>query len=249
MQLHVLGSGSNGNGYILQSKESALIIEAGMPFSVARQALKFNVRKVAGVLVTHCHSDHAGRVKEYAKMGGLNIYSSHETLVQTGMTDFGFIHRAKPIEPGKNYEIGEFKVRSFDLVHDVRNYGYLIEHPEMGLICFLTDTHYSPFIFPGLNNIIVECNYSDNKLDEQVISGNVHPSMAERIRGSHMAESTMVEFLKANDMSAVNNICIIHLSAGNSDVSSITKSVTAVTGKTPFIAKAGFGIEFNKTPF
>lgn len=220
-----------------------------MPFSVARQALKFNVRKVAGVIVSHAHQDHAGRVKEYAKMGGLNIYASHETLVQTGMMDFGYSHRAKPIEAGRNYGIGEFKVRPFDLIHDVRNFGFLIEHPEMGLACFLTDTHYSPFIFPGLNNLIVECNYTDSKLEENIISGSVHPSLAERIRGSHMAESTMVEFLKANDMSAINNICIIHLSAGNSDVNSIKSSVKQVTGKTPYIAKAGLSIEFNKTPF
>ena len=39
MQLVTLGSGSSGNGYILQNDDEALIIECGMPLKDAVEAL------------------------------------------------------------------------------------------------------------------------------------------------------------------------------------------------------------------
>jgi phosphoribosyl 1,2-cyclic phosphodiesterase len=247
MKLHVLGSSSAGNGYILEAESSALLIEAGLPYREAMKALNFAASKVAGMIISHSHGDHGGRAKEYAKRG-INIYSSLACLEETGVISAA-PHRAKPIVPERKYTIGEFKVLPFELVHDVKNYGYLIEHPEMGLICFLTDTHYSPFVFDGLNNIIVECNYNDVILNERVESGSLHPSLAKRIQSSHMAQSTMLDFLRANDLSAVNNIVVIHLSQGNSNQYSIIRDIRSLTGKVPVIAEPGLSIEFNKLPF
>lgn len=46
MNLTVVGSGSNGNCYVLQNEEEALIIEAGLPFDKkVKEALHWNVEK------------------------------------------------------------------------------------------------------------------------------------------------------------------------------------------------------------
>ena len=119
----------------------------------------------------------------------------------------------------------------------------------MGLVSFLTDTNYSPFVFPGLNNIICEANYSDNVLERNLETSKINPALANRIRKSHMSEDTMIGFLKANDTTQVNNIVIIHLSNGNSDAAQIVRRVTETTGIVPHIAKPGLTIEFNKTAF
>lgn len=244
MNLKVLGSSSLGNCYLLESEHSALVIEAGIPFRDVKVAIDFNVKKIAGLIVSHAHSDHAGRASEFAA-AGINVYSSLECLTSVGLTG----HRVNPIEVNKKYAIGEFTAMAFDLLHDVRNYGYLIFHPEMGLCCFLTDTHYSPFVFPGLNHIIVEANYSEHIIEQRVISGSLHSALAKRIQSSHMADTTMLGFLKANDLSKVNNIVIIHLSSGNSDAADITEKVINLTGKRPVIAGAGVTVEFNINSF
>ena len=216
-----------------------------MPYAAARKALKFNHRKIDGLIASHVHIDHFGRVSEYIKFG-VNVYSSHEAFVHSGLSTS---HRAKPLTEGVKTEIGEFTVLPFDLVHDVKNYGYLIHHEEMGLCCFITDTHYSPFVFPGLNNIIVESNYSAHLLEQRVESGSLHYKLAERVRQSHMADTTMVNFLKANDLSMVNNIVLIHLSSGNADALDMVQKVINATGRTPIIASKGMEIEFNKQSF
>jgi phosphoribosyl 1,2-cyclic phosphodiesterase len=231
------------NGYILQGETSSLIIEAGVPLLKAKQALNFDLSTVNGLILSHFHSDHAGRVKEYAA-AGIDIYSNDETIAKADIH-----HRGHKMVDGFKYKIGEFTVMPFLLKHDVRNYGYLIQHKEMGLCLFITDTHYSPFVFPGLNNIIVECNYSDNVLDHNLETSKINPALANRIRKSHMSEDTMIGFLKANDTTQVNNIVIIHLSNGNSDAEQIVRRVTETTGIVPHIAKPGLKIDFNKTAF
>lgn len=46
MQLVTLGSGSSGNGYILQNDDEALIIECGMPLKDAAEALGGNLKRL-----------------------------------------------------------------------------------------------------------------------------------------------------------------------------------------------------------
>lgn len=55
MKLKVLGSSSKGNSYILESRNEALILEAGINFSHVQKALNFQTGKVRGVCVTHEH--------------------------------------------------------------------------------------------------------------------------------------------------------------------------------------------------
>jgi len=178
MYLHVLGSSSAQNGYILQGETSSLIIEAGCPLKLAKQALNFDLSTVNGLILSHYHSDHAGRVKEYAA-AGIDIYSNDETIAKADIH-----HRGHKMVEGLKYKIGEFLVQPFRLLHDVKNFGFLIKHKEMGLVSFCTDTYYSPFVFPGLNNILIEANYSDNVLERNLETSKINPALANRIRKS-----------------------------------------------------------------
>lgn len=69
MVLKVLGSSSQGNCYILENKNEALIIEAGVRFIEVKKALGFDIRKVSGCLITHQHNDHAKYIKAMVESG------------------------------------------------------------------------------------------------------------------------------------------------------------------------------------
>ena len=77
MQLITLGSGSSGNGYIIQSEHEAIIIECGMPFKDVVAALKGNVKNIVGCIVTHSHGDHARYISQYAQ--AFNVYATQGT--------------------------------------------------------------------------------------------------------------------------------------------------------------------------
>ena len=53
MTITVLGSGSSGNGYVIQHENEALIIECGVNYKYAVEALSGNVGKVSGCLQAH----------------------------------------------------------------------------------------------------------------------------------------------------------------------------------------------------
>ncbi len=245
MKLVVLGSSSRGNGYLLDpmtgESGSALVIEAGIPLMELKKEIDFDLSRVACVLVSHRHADHGGRAKEYAK-AGLKIVTAEQ--------DCSY-HNMIPIKEvdGKTSTMtfGKWRIKPFPLVHDVPNYGFLIHHPDTGTFPFMTDTHYVPFKFDGMDNLIIEANYSENILQERVVSGRVHKFLADRIAFSHTSLETCIEFLKKNDLTNVNNIVLIHLSDGNSDAKRFKSEVERLTGKLVYIADKGLNINFSKT--
>jgi phosphoribosyl 1,2-cyclic phosphodiesterase len=153
------------------------------------------------------------------------------------------------LEAGKQVTAGEYRIIPFDVKHDVKCFGFLIHHEEAGTVLFATDTFYLRHTFAGLNNILIECNYRRDILDENTRSGKISAVQRNRVLQSHMSYDTCLETLLANDLSAVNNIVLIHLSDDNSNAEEFRSGIHAATGKTVHIARKGLNIEFNKTPF
>ena len=55
MFLRVLGSGSSGNCYLLESENEVLVVEAGVPFKEVKEAIDYQTSKIVGVLSSHEH--------------------------------------------------------------------------------------------------------------------------------------------------------------------------------------------------
>ena len=250
MKLTILGSSSSGNCYILKANSGqTLIVECGIPMAKIKTALRFDTRHCAGILISHEHGDHAGYVKQALKTS-IPVFMSagtKEAIEEKGLTG---IFKPKVIEPLKAYLIGEFKILPFPVEHDARQpFGYLIEHPESGRILFATDTYYLPAVFPGLSNIMIECNYDRGILDHNIEEGLIPTKLRDRIVQSHMEFDECVKALRANDLSMVNNILLIHLSSSNSDPDYFKEKIHEVTGKNVMVATPGATIDFNKYPF
>lgn len=241
MVLKVLGSSSQGNCYILENKNEALIIEAGVRFIEVKKALGFDIRKVSGCLITHQHNDHAKYIKAMVE-SGFPTLALEEVWTAKGVTG----SRAYCIERGKGYRFGRFKVLPFDACHDVPCVGYLIDHPETGRIMFLTDSCMCEYVFPGLNQVMIECNYSDAKLVEAINAGRTLPSQRERLMTSHMELNTCKGFLCANDLTNVANIVLLHLSDNNSDEKHFVSEIERQTGKVVYAARTGLEIELDR---
>jgi len=149
------------------------------------------------------------------------------------------------------FDIGPFRILPFDVRHDCKEpLCYLIKHPECGVTLFLTDSYYCAYKFEGLNNVIVEANYCQSIIDRKMAEGVAPRFLRNRILQSHMSLKTCKEFLQANDLTAVNNIVLIHLSDRNSDAIRFQREIQELTGKTVHVADAGLVIEnFNINPF
>jgi len=250
MKLKVVGTGSKGNAYLLENDTEALLIECGVNFLEIKKAVEFNISKIKGCIVTHEHADHSKSLKELIK-NGIEVYATFGTFndLKIDITH----HRVNTFDRDNNEnfinkKIGNFTVKPFKINHDVADpLGFFINHPETGNVLFLTDSCYSNYTFKGMNNIIIEANYSEALIDEKLED---KAFLRDRIYTSHMSLETCLGFFEANDLSKVNNIVLIHLSDSNSNEKEFKKAVEEQTGKTVYVASNGMVIEnFNKIPF
>lgn len=246
MKLKVIGTGSQGNAYILETENEALLIECGVKVDEIKKALNFDLSKVVGCLVTHEHQDHCKSIHDIMRLG-INTYSGRKTFEVINPDN---IHRAMTISSRETVKIGNFSVMAFDVKHDaVEPLGFLINHSECGKTLFLTDTYYCKYTFPGLNNIIIEANYSKEIIDRKFGPDSDKEFLRNRILKSHFSLANCKDMLAANNLSSVNNIVLIHLSDSNSDEKQFVKEIYELTGKNVTAAVNGMQIDFNKTPF
>ena len=137
MKLHVIATGSSGNCYLLEGADSALILEAGVPPESVFRSVRISTRKIAGVLITHEHGDHAKHVRRWLGLG-FPVFMSAGTRAALRLEDAAAVEPVKAWEPS---QIGAFLVRPFPAVHDAAEpLSFIIEHAESGRIVFATDT-------------------------------------------------------------------------------------------------------------
>ena len=218
-------TGSSGNLYLLENKQEALLIEAGLPIKKIKQHLEFDFSKIKGCLISHEHGDHAKSIRDIAQLG-INIYTSYGTLQALNLTG----HRFIPVKDKQQFKVANFNVLAFQTEHDAAEpLGFLIQDTFTGKkFLFATDTYYIKYKFKGLHYIAIECNYAETVLQENIENGSVHPSLATRIRRSHFSLENVLDFLQANDLSQLEILYLIHLSDTNSDIELFKKEIRKI---------------------
>lgn len=225
MRLKVLGSGSSGNCYILESDTEALVIEAGISIYEVKKALDFNIRKIVGVICSHGHKDHSKYLSEYWQ-AGIQIFLPYE------------------IENGNPSSIicGKFAVRPFLLIHDVRCYGFFITHTDMGRLVYASDTEYIKWRFSKVNYILVESNYSKELVSDI-------PEKRRHVLTGHMEIGTTCEFLKANNNPGLRSVVLLHLSSDSADAEDFKAKAEKMVNCPVYVAEKGFEISLDLVPF
>jgi phosphoribosyl 1,2-cyclic phosphodiesterase len=248
MKLHVLASGSHGNCYLLKGNKETLIIECGVKLLEVKKVLEFDLSSVVGLIWSHCHSDHSAYINEYMLYTSIPAFASQGTIDSIEIKGNPY-NTPRPVSDGNEFKVGEFEIIPFDTIHEAKEpLGFLIRHPECGVVLFLTDTRYSEFRFDGLNQVLVEANYCEDIVEKKMMGDEMELQVLKKAY-EHMSIQTCKELLSANDLSRVNNVVLIHLSDYNSDEERFKKEVEDLTGKTVTVADRGVSIDFNKNPF
>lgn len=235
MKLHVVNSNSRGNGYVLESSAGdQLLIEAGRPLSEFRINGQIRLANTRGMIVSHCHGDHARYIPEFLRMG-IEIGSTIDVHDK--------YHDVKTLEEGSSYTFGPFSVTPFRVKHDVPCLGYLVHHPEMGVLFFATDCYDLRYEIHGIRHFLIEANYNDSMLDKAVKTGLTSSAQADRIRKSHMSCANAIKYLAvchAEDYA--HTITIIHGSPRHLNPASATDMIRQEFGVPTFYATKGVTI-------
>jgi phosphoribosyl 1,2-cyclic phosphodiesterase len=229
MNIRCVGSGSKGNAYLVDDGSTTLLLECGVRFKKIQESCGFKTSNISACLVTHEHQDHCKCIREVMSRG-IEVIATKGTYnalnIDVLHTPFASIIDC---DDRVGIMIGTFRIFAFQTEHDATEpCGYLINSYVTGeQLLYLTDSYYCRYIFPGLTDIMIECNYDDHTFDRSEDS----TSLKKRVIKSHMSLNNCIDFLKANDLSFVDCIHLIHLSDRNSDESRMKRKVAEATGK------------------
>lgn len=217
MKLKCISTGSSGNCYLLQADSGeTLILDCGIPIKEIKKGLNWNIKDVVGVICTHKHLDHSKSVKDFEAMG-IPVCKPYETLLMNQFLPNSY-----------------FTVRAFDLTtidgnwtHTDANgepcpiYGFLITHPEMGRMLYITDCELIKWKFKDINHILLGVNYDKDLVDTD------NPKANHVFRG-HLSIDTACDFVKTNHSDNLQNVIMCHLSSENADKDSFIEKMKKV---------------------
>lgn len=222
-------SSSAGNLYLASCAGAAgLLIDPGVRMADVRWALDFGVSRLEAALVSHHHADHCRAVPELLR-AGVDVWASRGTWEAMGLSH----HRAFTLEPQREVRIGPWSVLPFDTRHDAEGaLGFLIGAPDGDRLLYAVDTAYVPYRFAGLTHIAIEANYSSEILRRSAAP----PEHKKRVLRSHMSIERVVVMLRANDLTRVREIHLLHLSDAHSDAEAFRAEVERAVGKPVTVA-------------
>lgn len=223
MKLKVIASSSGGNCYVLQPNQGkSLVLEAGEKISELGKAVTYGWSKIAGVLVTHEHQDHASHIEEFQSRG-LSVYATEETAAV--LNNKNIIGLESISNRNHTFKVADFKIRWFDTQHDAAHpVGYFINHPEIGNLLFITDTAAINNKFKGVNHLMIEANYDPDHPRFNTLS----ESYINRVMLAHLSIKQANDFIRHNldDVKDLATVTLLHLSSRHADRQDFKKRTT-----------------------
>ncbi len=163
-------SGSSGNSYLIKSKETAILVDAGISLRKILKGLEATGTEEAelkAVLLTHEHTDHCRSVGALQrKFKDLKAYGTMKTFMAMGRNmDYS---RGVRIEKGQRFSIGDIGIISFGLNHDAADpLGYSF-YKDGKQISIATDTGYVDEVLfeeiKGADLLVLEANHDVDML-------------------------------------------------------------------------------------
>ena len=221
MRFCPVASGSSGNCVYIGSKETHLLVDAGLSGKRIEAALgSMDVPKLSGILVTHEHSDHAAGVGIMSRRYNLPIYATPNTW--RFFNRHGTIGKVdeslkKTIVPNEKVIIGDIEVVPFELPHDASQpVGYSLRCGEFKAAVatdmgYVTDTVRA--MLRDSNVLLIESNH-----DVEMLQNGKYPKMLkERVMGSrgHLSNVAAGALLAEIISDACKRIFLGHLSEEN----------------------------------
>ena len=228
MDIKVIASGSSGNAYLIGDGRTLLLLDAGIPFKRIQIGCGFRTSTIDACLVTHRHGDHAAAIPKLMQRG-ITVYSNADVAAR--------YKGVQELTQRKEHPIGTLRILPFMAEHDVPCYGYQVTSEETGeKLVYITDSAYVRYTFTDLTHIMIEANYAEDIMIGNVRDEKVPLSLAARVAQTHMSIDTLLDLLRANDMTKVRQIYLLHLSDNNSDAERFKKLVQQETGAEVYIA-------------
>src|SRR5258708_6163544 len=213
-----LGSGSSGNGLVVESGATRVMMDCGFTLADTKARLEragLAPSQICGVVVTHEHDDHMGGVARFALRYAIPVYLTRGSA-QWLPPDFPAV-LVRFIDSHTPFAIDALSVEPFPVRHDAGEpvqYVFSDGAARLGVVTDLgTVTQHVVEKLSGCEALVIECNHDLDMLME----GPYPVSLKHRVAGrfGHLSNTDAARLVEALDRSRLRHLIAAHLSQQN----------------------------------
>lgn len=232
-----LGSGSRGNGTVVQAGRTCVLIDCG--FSIRETERRLARLGLCGtdldaILLTHEHGDHVAGAGALARRYGIAIWASAGTAQFCAAT-LGAVPHLEIFSSHSTFAIDGLGIEPLAVPHDAREPCQFVLGDGARRLGVLTDIgRETAFVLrrlAGVDALMLEFNH-----DEDLLAGGPYPqALKERIAGGlgHLSNRQAAALLARLDTSRLQHFVAAHLSETNNTPTLVRERAGAALGCTP----------------
>ncbi len=220
MRFASLGSGSRGNATLVQWRGESLLVDCGFTVKETQRRLArlgIDVEQLAGILVTHEHSDHIKGVAPLARKYHLPVFMTPGSFHSRELGPLPQLHL---IEGYRAFDVAGIRVTPVAVPHDAREPTQFVFEAGQRRLGVLTDLG---GITPHVENCYAKCDalvLEANHDPDMLASGPYPPSLKRRVGGfwGHLNNQQAAGFLRRVEVSRLQHLVVAHISEKNNSV-------------------------------
>ena len=226
MRFASIGSGSGGNGLLIQQADTCVLLDCGFSLKetemrLARLAIEPS--QIDAILVTHEHQDHASGVSRLAAKYQIPVLMTYGTMRAMQQQSIKQIESLLEedllnlVDSHQGFEVADLFIQPFPVPHDAREPVQFTISDGRAKLGVLTDTgSITPHILSSLKNchgLWLECNH-----DLDMLHQGAYPlSLKQRVGGrlGHLDNQTSASLLAQIKHADLQFVVAAHISAQN----------------------------------
>jgi phosphoribosyl 1,2-cyclic phosphodiesterase len=226
------GSGSSGNAFLVQSDETNLLVDAGVPIRRLRAGLEaagVDDEALTAVLITHEHHDHVRTLPQLLRHHDFPVISTPGTIgALRGLAAF----HSTMCTAGKTTRVDRIEITAISVSHDAAEpVGFFLDDGETRVAIFIdlgqADQRLAEPV-EAAHLVVIEANH-----DGDILRRGRYPAyLKRRIAGSrgHLSNQDCSRFLADSLGSHTTDIWLAHLSANNNTPTLASDVITGELG-------------------
>jgi phosphoribosyl 1,2-cyclic phosphodiesterase len=229
-----LGSGSRGNGTLVEHAGTCVLVDCGFTLRDTERRLARlgkDAASLSAILITHEHTDHISGVAALARKHALPVWMTPGTW---SVKHFGDL----PVHffnSHASFILGDLQIHPFPVPHDAREPSQFVFTDGVRRLGILTDTGCStPHIeqmLAACDALLLECNHDSTML----ANGPYNASLKQRVGGAlgHLSNQQAAQLLTRIKHQGLQHIVAAHLSEKNNTPARVSAALSAALNCRP----------------
>ena len=236
MRFASLGSGSQGNGLVVECRSTRVLLDCGFSLNatVSRlERLALSPGDLTAIVVTHEHEDHVGGVARFARRCSIPVWMTYGTFASLpGLFEDIEIRIVDNYAP---FAVQDMQLEPFPVPHDAREPAQYVFGDGLKRLGVITDvgesTRHIEQMLSRCDALVLECNHDETMLQQ----GSYPQPLKDRIasRRGHLDNAAAAALLGKLDYSRLSCLVAAHLSQQNNRPELAKAALAQVLGCEP----------------